>query len=188
MEAAFLRPLANPLAYRTANVDLFNAEQCDRFLGDVEPSLWDPVEMLNDGRIVRDVAVQGPDYQARSDELSMLLAAITQVNDELFRFDTSGIWDYDPPVVIRYVPGQGHYDWHTDCAESSPRRKISFTVLLSDPSDFDGGDLEIQGFGTCPRVRGTLNVFPAFMWHRVTPVTRGERVVLVGWIQGPTFR
>lgn len=80
-------------------------------------------------------------------------------------------------------------------------RKISMTLLLNDPKEFKGGDLEFDygrnDFGknddtieTCKEARGqgTLIFFPSFISHRVTPVTKGTRYSLVMWTVGKPFR
>lgn len=86
---------------------------------------------------------------------------------------------------------RGFYDWHTDFSGFRPLRKISISVQLSRPEDYEGGDLELQ-FANRPervdRARGTLIAFPSFVLHRVTPVTRGTRWSLVAWILGPRWR
>ena len=80
-------------------------------------------------------------------------------------------------------------------------RKISVTVNLSDPLDYDGGDLwltkhpqdsrisELETF-TNPsfRDKGAVVVFPSWVRHRVTPVTRGTRYSAVAWFNGPPLR
>lgn len=182
------RPLANPVAFRTAIVDLWSPSDCDRAVEGLSDDEWMPAQMERDGEVVRDVKVQVPDFSLIADQMERLLAAVCQVNEQYFRFDLSGIWDDDQPTVVRYEPDQGHYHWHVDCAEPHPLRKLSFSVLLSDPDSYTGGDLEVNGFDPAPRVRGQLFLFPSFMWHRVTPVTAGARHVLVGWVLGPTFR
>jgi PKHD-type hydroxylase len=86
---------------------------------------------------------------------------------------------------------RGFYDWHTDFAGIRPQRKLSVSIQLSRPEDYDGGDLELL-YGTQPqkldKTRGTFIVFPSFMLHRVTPVTRGTRWSLVAWIAGTRWR
>jgi PKHD-type hydroxylase len=86
---------------------------------------------------------------------------------------------------------RGFYDWHTDFAGIRPLRKISISIQLSRPEDYDGGDLELL-YGTEPqkldKTRGTFIAFPSFMLHRVTPVTRGTRWSLVAWIAGARWR
>lgn len=86
---------------------------------------------------------------------------------------------------------QGFYDWHTDFAGIRPLRKLSISIQLSRSEDYDGGDLELM-YGTeaqkLDRTRGAFIVFPSFMLHRVTPVTRGARWSLVAWILGARWR
>jgi predicted 2-oxoglutarate/Fe(II)-dependent dioxygenase YbiX len=105
-------------------------------------------------------------------------------------------------VDISYIEGniqlarydssdQGFYDWHTDFGDIAPHRKISITVQLSRPEDYEGGDLELF-FRSPPhkmdRTRGAFIAFPSFALHRVTPVTRGTRWSLVAWISGARWR
>jgi len=85
----------------------------------------------------------------------------------------------------------GKYDWHLDIGMGSlALRKLSGVLLLSDPSEFEGGELQIfKGSNpvTVPLKKGSLVFFPSFMLHRVTPVTSGERRTLVFWIGGDHY-
>lgn len=77
-------------------------------------------------------------------------------------------------------------------------RKLSVTISLSDPKDYDGGNLkfdfgphaEKQRFFTCEEIRpkGSVIVFPSHIYHQVTPVTRGTRYSLVAWNLGKPFK
>ena len=89
------------------------------------------------------------------------------------------------------------YDWHSDTSwnPAVPFRKLSVTVNLSNPKDYAGGNFEmknVQGqelkmpIGQI-RKQGTVIVFPSFLKHRVTEVTRGTRYSLVQWLNGPDF-
>ena len=84
------------------------------------------------------------------------------------------------------------YDWHTDTsiemALEPPVRKISMTVLLNDPSEFEGGDLEIANLTMNPMQQGHAAVFASFLQHRVTPITKGVRRSLVMWFGGEPFK
>jgi PKHD-type hydroxylase len=107
-----------------------------------------------------------------------------------FNVDIAGI---EPNVQLtRYdASDQGHYTWHTDFAGLMPNRKISISVQLSGPSDYDGGDLQLlfsDSPFSLPKDRGALLAFPSFMLHRVKPVTRGTRWSLVAWIVGERWR
>lgn len=119
-----------------------------------------------------------------------LWTAAQECNRLFFSVDIAGV---EANVQLaRYDSGnRGFYDWHTDFAGIAPRRKISLSIQLSRPEDYDGGDLELL-YGNEPqrldRTRGTLIAFPSFMLHRVAPVTRGVRWSLVAWIIGNRWR
>ena len=70
-------------------------------------------------------------------------------------------------------------------------RKLSLTILLSDPSEFDGGDLIVWGSPTTQitteKKLGRAYAFPSFIPHHITPVTSGIRKSLVIWVVGPKF-
>ena len=87
---------------------------------------------------------------------------------------------------------EGHYHWHFDGnAAGKPARKLSITFQMTDGTAYEGGDLEFNRTGEptkAPRERGTFIMFPSYILHRVTPVTRGTRQALVGWCVGPPFR
>lgn len=90
---------------------------------------------------------------------------------------------------------KGHYDWHhdVDFRNSQPyHRKLSMTVQLSDPSEYEGGEFEFDGdIDPLPpehKEKGTVLVFPSFYRHRVKPVTKGTRKSLVAWFEGPHWR
>jgi len=90
-------------------------------------------------------------------------------------------------------PQGGFYDWHMDCdvnmTHEPPVRKISMTVLLNDPSEFEGGHLELMAPGKFAELKqGHAIIFASFLNHRVNPVTRGIRQSLVVWFGGKSFR
>jgi predicted 2-oxoglutarate/Fe(II)-dependent dioxygenase YbiX len=82
----------------------------------------------------------------------------------------------------------GHYDWHVDAGNGEVAvRKISFTGQLSDPNDYEGCELVINNHATevvGKKDRGSIHLFPSYMPHIVTPITKGERYALVIWIHG----
>ena len=90
-------------------------------------------------------------------------------------------------------PVGGFYDWHMDCdinmQHEPPVRKISMTLLLSDPSEFEGGHLELGGPNKYAELKqGHAICFASFINHRVQPVTKGVRQSLVVWFGGKPFR
>ena len=117
-------------------------------------------------------------------------------------------WDFSESCQFtEYKKGQ-YYDWHCDSNENpydkpddinshGKIRKLSMTLCLTDPEEYEGGDLEFafhDGDGDkqpkiCEEIRpkGSLIVFPSFVWHRVKPVTKGIRNSLVCWNLGEPF-
>ena len=90
-------------------------------------------------------------------------------------------------------PEGGFYDWHMDCdvnmEHEPPVRKISMTLLLNHPSEFEGGDLELMAPGKFAELKqGHAIVFASFLNHRVNKVKRGMRQSLVVWFGGKPFR
>ena len=88
--------------------------------------------------------------------------------------------------IAHYNVGQ-HYDWHTDSILLSREeilRKLSVICMLSDKSEYEGGVLEIENVGEIQLNKGDVLVFPSFLKHRVTPVTKGIRKTAVVWVNG----
>jgi PKHD-type hydroxylase len=115
---------------------------------------------------------------------------IRTLNAQVYRFELSGFSDLLQYTVYHAHEG-GHFDWHIDMVRHTAHRKLSFSLQLSDPSEYEGCDLEIHGGRQSlpvPRTRGTLVAFPSYMMHRVTPIRSGTRKALVIWTAGPPFR
>ena len=94
------------------------------------------------------------------------------------------------PLVSRSGPGEG-YGTHVDDAMiggegSRIRSDLSVTVFLGDPASYEGGELAVQtpsGEETAKAQAGDCLVYPSTTLHRVLPVTAGERLVAVTWVQ-----
>jgi PKHD-type hydroxylase len=114
------------------------------------------------------------------------------VNSTFFRFDLTGC--YEPMQLSVYKESDGgHYNWHVDSSAFSKKvpRKLSMSLLLSDPSEFEGGELQVQlskEAKVLEAKRGRAWFFPSYVLHRVTPVTKGVRRSLVLWVGGPEFK
>jgi PKHD-type hydroxylase len=114
-----------------------------------------------------------------------------QLNGQFFDLD---IWGFVEHLQYTVYDGKDdHYTWHLDRGGSTSQapRKLSLVLQLSDPSEYEGGDLEIFE-GPEPTVvkkeKGLVVAFPSFVLHRVTPVTKGIRKTLVVWLTGPRFK
>ena len=110
-------------------------------------------------------------------------------NKEMWDFD---IWGYhDTLQYTKYYGDGGHYDWHADLGPGLSNRKLSVVLQLSDPNEYEGGELQINPGGnilTVPKELGLICFFPSFLLHRVTPLTSGVRNTLVTWLCGANFR
>lgn len=116
---------------------------------------------------------------------------VRQLNGQYYRFDLYGFCE-DMQFTIYEGDDQGYYDWHLDngAGDMSPR-KLSFVLQLSDPEEYEGGELQIMNSKdplVVKKQKGLAVVFPSYMLHTVTPVTKGIRKSLVVWVTGPAFR
>lgn len=114
---------------------------------------------------------------------------VADLNCKYYRYDITGFGE--PIQMTNYQSFErGTYNWHVDFG-GSVSRKLSVVLQLSDPSEYEGGDLLLTVGDvpiTIPKKRGMLVVFPSFTLHKVTEVTKGNRQSLVTWISGPPFR
>ena len=122
-----------------------------------------------------------------------IMNLVGQCNRDFYNFDITSLTEnlqyteYDESY-------QGHYDWHFDIGNGPLNcgRKLSVSIQLSDPSEYEGGELQFSIGGdqtvVSEKDQGTMTIFPSYMKHRVTPVTKGRRRSLVTWITGPPFR
>jgi len=96
---------------------------------------------------------------------------------------------FRPLTFSRYGVGMS-YGEHVDNAlmgeDAQVRSDLSFTVFLNRPDEYDGGELIVDSASGAQSVKlpaGSVVLYPSGFLHRVTPVTRGERRVAVGWLQ-----
>jgi PKHD-type hydroxylase len=120
-------------------------------------------------------------------------------------------WDFSESCQFTKYKLNQYYDWHCDSWDKvydKPNdlnshgkiRKLSVTCSLSNPEDYIGGELEFdlrdrdpdkgQNIRTCTEIlpRGSICVFPSFVWHRVKPVVQGTRYSLVVWNLGKPYK
>lgn len=115
----------------------------------------------------------------------------SSLNSEFYRFDLTGFGE--PLQLTNYDQSEhGMYGWHQDYGgKRSVSRKLSLVVQLTDPSQYEGGNLQVMT-GLEPinvrKQRGLVVAFPSYVLHQVTPVTQGSRQSLVAWISGPAFK
>ncbi len=139
---------------------------------------------------LRKSSVMFIDNTPENDWLYQRMAGIAiKTNNERYWFDLLGF--HQELQLTRYTEGD-FFEWHLDFgAGPISARKLSITVQLSDPDEYEGGDLQFminQNIVNAPREKGTVIIFPSFIMHRVTPITKGTRQSIVGWVSGPPYR
>jgi PKHD-type hydroxylase len=123
-----------------------------------------------------------------------LMGMITEANKNLWGFDLHSVLD-NIQYTEYHAEDNGHYEWHQDFGSGwLSKRKVSITVQLSSPEEYEGGDLEywkggpLENVDKAPKGKGVVFIFPSYMMHRVTPITRGVRKSFVLWVGGSSYK
>lgn len=115
---------------------------------------------------------------------------IFNINKNYFKFDLTAIQNLQYSI---YNVG-GFYTDHVDATglvSMTGSRKLSFSIMLTDPEEYAGGDLLLKDSSKPIKTtnkKGSIIFFPSYVLHEVTPVTKGTRKALVGWVMGPNFK
>ena len=120
-----------------------------------------------------------------------LMQYMEVANQEMWNFDLTVLNDSIQYTVYDGTE-KGFYDWHLDIGpDELALRKVSLVVQLSNPGDYEGGELQLQRgkyVDTPTKTKGSVILFPSYLLHRVTPVTSGTRKSLVLWAGGKSLR
>jgi len=144
-----------------------------------------------------------PDLEFRSSKVSWL-SDNTDILDMLYGFvDAANQNAFNVSLYKKagiqfteyHASENGHYDMHHDIdwnRDDGLDRKLSVTVQLSDPADYEGGEFTFQTTQNpdleLSKAKGSVLVFPSYLHHAVKPVTAGVRRSLVAWFEGPKWR
>lgn len=115
-----------------------------------------------------------------------------EIANKHFQFDLHSLenlqfTEYSENYEGNYGP---HIDKFPNPTSPNSHRKLSFSVQLTEPTMYEGGDLKIYdgNYILANKSIGAINFFPSYVLHEVTPVTKGTRYCLVGWVSGPKFK
>lgn len=118
-----------------------------------------------------------------------LAQACISVNARRYQFEIRG---FQTELQLANYGTDDFFNWHMDFGIGDiSNRKLSISVQLSDEDEYEGGELQFminQDIHVAPKTKGTAIIFPSFAQHRVTEVTKGNRMSIVGWIAGPPYR
>lgn len=173
----------------------FSKEELNKIYNDVAQIPFHQASTFSDDgdKSVRSSSVKWiPQNEQWSWLYERLMNLASQANKELWNFDL-----VSAPELIQYTEyyasEEGHYDWHQDIGPGiGSQRKVSITVQLSESDEYEGGDLQIWKGGKSAvdtaRGAGIVVVFPSYMMHRVTKVTKGTRRSFVLWVGGEHYK
>lgn len=168
----------------------FTKEECEKIIA-LGLLLEPKTAVIEDGRVEENTRKSKVSWIKWSDETNWIfdkLASLVQgVNSARYGMDLTGLTEQ--LQFTQYDEGD-FYKWHQDfSAGGMSMRKLSLSVLLSDPSSFKGGDLKLFDLKEdMPTAQGTVIVFPSFEQHMVQQVTEGTRFSLVVWVSGPPYK
>jgi len=130
-----------------------------------------------------------------SDGIDWVFRRVTDMtlnlNERFFKFDLFGL--NEGFQFTNYEAPSGKYGKHVDRAINIAVRKLSISIQLTNPEEYDGGELKLYDGddekGTVmSKEQGTLVIFPSYVLHEVMPVTKGTRNSLVTWVTGKQFK
>jgi len=201
----------NDLKFSIQIPNFLSEEKCDELKRDIMESEQDVIGCVGDKKgtaILPEIRKTNewylfdqPDNEFRPDKTNKdwkwlqdkMFQMVNIVNDSVFHFDVDGC--DDELKLIEYQDG-GFYGWHTDFnAGSCSNRKIVGIIQLTDPNEYEGGEVQFgiqdkdtKEWYTMEKNKGALTLFPAFLCHNVTPVTKGKRYVIQELFVGDHFR
>lgn len=198
----FIPGVENAVCYRGG----FTPEECDKIV-EMGELLAFRQGGFTKGRVGEHVPGGAEDKQARDSDIVWLHPTnendwvhhklshlVGRINHDKFQVDLT---EFDGFQFSKYEVG-GHYHWHIDTINEPPNarlhRKLSVSVILTDPTEYEGGELLLNRGGDQAKadsmkpMKGDVVVFYSFLPHMVAPVTKGTRLTLVTWVLGEKFR
>lgn len=120
--------------------------------------------------------------------------AVIYINNTVFEYSLTALEDLQYAEYHHDV--RGTYAWHQDDdmrpSYHNSIRKLSFSIILSDSEEYQGGEFQVKVDGVIDKSislnKGDAVFFPSCILHQVTPVTEGIRRSLVGWVRGPNWK
>lgn len=129
------------------------------------------------------------------DNMDWVFRRVTDItlnlNERFFKFDLFGL--NEGFQFTNYEAPSGKYGKHVDRGMNMSVRKLSISIQLTDPEEYEGGELKLydgddKEAQVMDKTQGTLIIFPSYVLHEVMPITKGTRNSLVTWITGKQFK
>jgi PKHD-type hydroxylase len=169
--------------------DAFTKEECEKI-----------IQIAKDKGLIKGKTVNNSDDRKSNiswlypnDNMEWVYRKVTDIvlnlNSRFFCFDIFGI--NEGFQFTNYKAPSDKYGKHIDRALNCVVRKLSVSIQLTDPKEYEGGELYLYAGDKgelMDKKQGTLIMFPSYTLHEVTPVTKGERNSLVTWVTGKQFK
>jgi PKHD-type hydroxylase len=129
------------------------------------------------------------------DNIDWVFRRVTDItlnlNERFFNFNLFGL--NEGFQFTNYEAPSGKYGKHIDRSINIAVRKLSISIQLTNPEEYEGGELKLYDgnddqANVMDKTQGTLIIFPSYVLHEVMPVTKGERNSLVTWVTGKQFK
>jgi PKHD-type hydroxylase len=170
--------------------DAFSKEECQTIIsiaknkGLIKGTTKGDVKNVRDSKISWLYPTDGMDWVFRR-----VTDIVLNLNERFFQFDLFGL--NEGFQFTNYEAPSGKYGKHVDRGMNMPVRKLSISIQLTNPDEYEGGELYLYDAdkgNLMDKTQGTLILFPSYVLHEVMPVTKGERNSLVTWVTGKQFK
>jgi len=174
----------------TGNISISDQE-VEKFLNYTDTKKPVIGEVFRSGEKVKDVKYRDVKIFSIDEEqkdLYEILNTIANTVNLYFKYEIDGI---EKAQIMKYsAPSQG-YNWHIDIGAEgiALKRKIGVSILLND--DYEGGEIMFRSGDKEEGIKpptGNMVAFSSFIPHKVNPITKGDRYVVVAWFTGPPFK
>ena len=169
--------------------NLFTKKECDQIIKIAKKQGLKKGEV---GGNVADLRSSKICWLVPNDDLIWAFRKITDVvlnlNERFFKFNIFGL---NEGLQFTNYKVADKYGRHVDKSTSTIVRKLSLSIQLNDPKDYEGGELILynnEKGEEMKKEQGTLVLFPSYTLHEVKPITKGERNSLVSWVTGEQFK
>jgi len=172
--------------------NVLTPEECKELIRVGESKMLTPGTVFGEKRLDTDIRDSNIAWLYPEDinwAYKKIVFAINTLNNDFFKFDLFGL--AEGFQFTKYEAPSGHYAPHTDKYFNGLVRKLSITIQLSAPEDYEGGQLALHLGGEpklMPKEHGKLIAFPSYVLHEVQPITKGTRYSLVAWVTGAPFK
>ena len=171
--------------------NLFTKEECEKIVKIAyKKGLTQGTTVKKEAQQIRNSKVS---WLYASDDLDWVFRRLTDVvidlNNRFFKFDIFGL--NEGLQFTNYKAPSGKYGKHVDKLYKNLVRKLSGSIQLTNPKEYNGGELYLYQNAKgelMNQKQGTLILFPSYIMHEVKPVTKGERNSLVFWVTGKQFK